>query len=263
MPRYPRTLSSSNFYHVMIRGNAKSIIFIDDEDRNYFLDTLARMKRGNRYKIHAYCLMNNHVHLLLEEQDDPLARAMKRINVSYVYYFNKKYNRVGHLFQGRFRSEAIEDDTYLLAAARYIHNNPVKAGIVKKPDKYQWSSYKDYITHDLQRDLINTELLLSLFSEDKMIAIKKLKEFTNITNNDRFIEVDDRDTNPQLVSKELQLPKQVASILAKHGQTIEGLSNCSKIERNILLRELKEETSGSVRQLAKILNISKDIIARS
>lgn len=91
--------------------------------------------------------MDNHVHLLMSEGTEEISKIMKRINVSYAYYFNQKYGRIGHLFQDRFKSEGIEDDTYLLAATRYIHNNPVRANIVKHAGEYKWSSYGIYINH--------------------------------------------------------------------------------------------------------------------
>jgi len=125
----------------MLRGINRTEIFFDDEDRNRFIDTLQRMKEKGEYEIYAYCLMDNHVHLLIKEKREPINRAMKRIGVSYAYYFNKKYRRVGHLFQDRYRSEAVEKETYLLAAVRYIHNNPVIAGLVKRAGDYPWSSY--------------------------------------------------------------------------------------------------------------------------
>lgn len=130
----------------MLRGNDKRTIFIDNEDRKRFISTLFEKAAEENIRIYAYCLMSNHVHLLLHEKDANIARLMKRINVSFVYYFNKKYKRVGHLFQDRFKSEIVDNDNYLLAAVRYIHNNPAKAGMVSLPEKYLWSSYNDYIS---------------------------------------------------------------------------------------------------------------------
>ena len=121
--------------------------------------------------------MNNHARLLLQEREEDIANIMKRINISYVFYFNKKYKKTGHLFQDRYRSEKIEDDSYLLMATRYIHKNPIKAGIVKKAEKYKWSSYKGYIEKDpVLAKAIDKELVLGIFSEDKNEA----KESYNI-----------------------------------------------------------------------------------
>lgn len=104
--------------------------------------------------------MDNHAHLLVNEGEDEISRIIKRIGTSYVYYFNKKYGRVGHLFQDRFKSEAIEDDSYLLAVVRYIHNNPVKAGIVKNASSYRWSSFNAYIEEGIPQNFIDRDLVL-------------------------------------------------------------------------------------------------------
>ena len=127
MPRQPRIQGNTGIYHAMVRGINKRDIFLDDFDRLRFIDTLRRMNTEGEYSLYGYCLMRNHVHLLIKEEADPLHRTMKRIGVSYSYYFNKKYKRVGHLFQGRFRSQIIETDSSILSCLRYIHNNPVKA----------------------------------------------------------------------------------------------------------------------------------------
>lgn len=180
MARTARRLSSSGIYHVMIRGNEKKEIFLDNRDRLRFLDTLYRMKEAKNYEVYAYCLMSNHIHLLMREGTDSLQRSIKRINVSYVYYFNRKYDRVGHLFHDRYRSEPIEDNSYLLAVARYIHNNPVKANITMKAEDYEWSSYNLYLNPKENYDsLIDTTFVLSMFSDNKDLAIALFKEFSN------------------------------------------------------------------------------------
>ena len=130
MPRHAREKSQSNIYHVMLRGVNRQIIFEDDRDRQYFMTAMQRCKEVSRYRLHAFCLMPNHVHLLIEPAEEPLETVFKRIGVSYANYFNKRHERVGHLFQDRFRSENVETDEYYMTALRYILQNPVKAGIV-------------------------------------------------------------------------------------------------------------------------------------
>lgn len=267
MPRFPRQLSNSHTYHVMIRGNEKKQIFLDNGDRNRFLDTLGKMKDDVNFHIYAYCLMDNHVHLLIKEGYDNISKIMKRVNVSYAYYFNKKYGRVGHLFQDRFRSEVIEDDTYLLVAARYIHNNPVKAGIVQKPAEYEWSSYNAYINKDDARaNLVSKDMLLSMFSDSRISAIKQFKEFTHEYREDeRFIdiELDDVKKNPGM--NEAELRSKISNVLSKRGTSIDYIKTCkSKKERDALIREIKENINKcSIRQLARVLGVSKDIVFRS
>ena len=110
MPRQVRQISKSQIYHVITRGNERRNIFLDDEDKKRFMDILCEKKRDKEYVLYAFCLMDNHVHLIIREGTDTISRIMKRINTGYAYYFNKKYKRVGHVFQDRFKSEAIESE---------------------------------------------------------------------------------------------------------------------------------------------------------
>ena len=143
MPRAAREKSESGYYHVILRGIGKQILFEDDEDNERFLSTVQRYRMELGFELVAYCLMENHVHLLLRDTKDQLNLIMKKIAGSYAYYFNHKNDRSGHLFQDRFGSEAVEDDDYLLTVIRYIHRNPEKAGIAKAGE-YRWSSYDAY-----------------------------------------------------------------------------------------------------------------------
>ena len=138
MPRAARTKSETGIYHVMLRGADRRIIFSDDEDCDRFLDTLQKARESSGFKLYAYCLMGNHVHLLIEEEKEPLELIFKRIGASYVYYYNWKYGLHGHLFQDRFLSEPVESDAYFLDVLRYICQNPVKAGLCSSPSDYPW-----------------------------------------------------------------------------------------------------------------------------
>ena len=143
MPRAARTRSSTGVYHIMLRGVNRQRIFEDDEDSLRFLTTLYRFKEEQGVRLYAWCLMGNHAHLLLGFGDASPELLMKKLSCSYVPYFNRKYDRVGHLFQDRFRSENVEDEAYLAAVVRYIHQSPAKAGIAAMED-YPWSSYREY-----------------------------------------------------------------------------------------------------------------------
>jgi putative transposase len=190
MPRVARKLSESKTYHVMIRGNERKDIFHDDEDKSRFIDILYEKNKAKKYAVYAYCLMDNHVHLLINEGNDEISRIMKRINVSYAYYFNKKYGRIGHLFQDRFKSEVIEDETYLLAVVRYIHNNPVEAGKVGQVRDYNWSSFDLYINQNSDKaDVIEKDLILEMFSQDRSRAVELFLEYSKQENEDSFIDV--------------------------------------------------------------------------
>ena len=130
MRKYAKTSkkkSKSNIYHIILRGINRQIIFEDSEDYTKFIETLDRYKAVSGYKVFAYCFMSNHIHMLIKTEKEELDLIMKRIAGSYVYWYNSKYYRNGHLFQDRFRSEPVETDEYFLIALRYIHQNPIKA----------------------------------------------------------------------------------------------------------------------------------------
>ncbi len=144
MARTARKRSISNIYHVMLRGNNRQVIFEDDEDRSRFMAILRRCKEVSGFRLHAFVLMSNHVHLLIEPAGEPLDMVFRRICTRYAFWFNWKYDRTGHLFQGRFRSEAVETDLYFMTVLRYILQNPMKAGLENIPGTYRWSSYLAY-----------------------------------------------------------------------------------------------------------------------
>lgn len=131
MPRVSREKSSTGICHVMLRGINHQTIFEDEEDYQKYLETLQAYQEKSGYIIYAYCLMSNHIHLLIKEVTESLGIIFKRLGVSNVYWYNWKYNRRGHLFQGRYKSEVVGKDSYFLTVLRYIHQNPYKANIGK------------------------------------------------------------------------------------------------------------------------------------
>ena len=153
MPRKRRVLSSTGVYHVMLRGINREDIFTDEQDCLKFIKILAGCvaptdKSGNPLPpmctIYGYCLMSNHVHLLIGERDNSIGEVLKSIGITYVSYFNKRHYRIGPMFQGRFRSEPVEDALSFFNLLRYIHENPVAACICAKPGEYRWSSWHEY-----------------------------------------------------------------------------------------------------------------------
>ena len=128
-------------YHVTSRGNARSTIFDDDEDRWRFLDILSTVVKRHRWLCHAYCLMGNHYHLLIETPEANLARGMRQLNGIVTQSHNRFHNRSGHLFQGRYKAILVDKENYLLELCRYIVLNPVAAGMVKAPENWPWSSF--------------------------------------------------------------------------------------------------------------------------
>ena len=158
MARQARQMSDTGFFHVIVRGIGKQILFEEFSDNKYYLWLLERYSSETNVSVCAYCLMENHVHLLVRDKEGELPLFMKKLGVSYSAYFNKKYERSGHLFQDRYRSEAVNDDPYLLSVFRYILKNPQAAGICSF-DQYPWSSYKLY---GKRSSFVDTELLCGM-----------------------------------------------------------------------------------------------------
>ena len=140
MTRHARQLAESGIYHVMLRGVNRDAIFLEEEDFERFLRALRVTKNASGCVVLAYCLMTNHVHLVIRTTREPLATVMKRLGVRYASWFNRKYGRVGHLFQDRFRSRPVDTDEYLLTLLRYVWANPVEAGLTDCAEDYRWSS---------------------------------------------------------------------------------------------------------------------------
>ena len=265
MPRQRRKLGESKTYHVMVRGNERKNLFIDDEDKVRFIDTLYEKNKDKKYEILAYCIMDNHVHLLINEGSEEISRIMKRINVSYAYYFNKKYKRVGHLFQDRFKSEVIDSDSYLLSAARYIHRNPVKAAITTEVSQYKWSSYNSYIEENTYLNgLIHKAGILELFSKDSRRAIELFIEYTNRDSEEQFIEYKEEEpVEEKTILCEKEAKAVVQAYLDDKGLDLPSLKNraCTD-QRNELIRNLKTHSNLSIRELAFILGLDRNIIQR-
>lgn len=142
MPRRARIVVPGLPLHVVQRGNNKAVCFLSDDDHRFYLHQLARLSGETACGIHAYCLMTNHAHLLLTPRyPESCSRLMRRLDLLHSQYMNRKYCRTGSLWEGRFRSCVVESETYLLRCYRYIESNPVRAGMVSRPDEYPWSSY--------------------------------------------------------------------------------------------------------------------------
>jgi len=264
MPRQGRKLSDSQTYHIMVRGNERRNMFLDDEDKVRFIDTLNEKRQPNKFTLYAYCLMDNHVHLLISEGTEEISKVMKRINVSYVYFFNRKYGRIGHLFQDRFKSEGIEDDTQLLAVVRYIHNNPVKANIVKHAGEYEWSSYGIYtnIRKDI-RGVINKEAVLDLFSTNQTRAIDLFIKYSETENREIFIELKKADEKRKPIQNELGAKAFIERYLNQQGISLEEIKLKINVGyRNALIAELKDKSNLSGRKIANLLGLDRNIVQR-
>jgi putative transposase len=159
MPRGARLILDNACYHLMARGNQKQSTFIEDEDFIKYLELLRHYKRKYCFKLYGYCLMPNHVHLIVElEKSSILGKIMQGLNLAYAVWFNKKYNKVGHLWQGRYKSTLIQKDKYLLDCIEYVEFNPIRSNMNKSPFDHPWNSWRERMGYK-QDDLLDTPYL--------------------------------------------------------------------------------------------------------
>lgn len=164
-------------YHITSRGNARQDIFLSDRDRILFLKNLERCQKTHNFICHAYCLMDNHFHLVLETLDGNLSIAMRDINGGYTQSFNFRHERVGHLLQGRYKAFIIEKDSYLLEVVRYVVLNPVRARIVSNPKDWQWSNYCATAGYKVTPKWLHTDWTLGCFSDKRQVAQSLYRRF--------------------------------------------------------------------------------------
>lgn len=176
MARKPRVQCPGALYHVIARGNQQQNIFLDEADYRRYLDLLDGYRKRYAFTLYAYVLMTNHVHLLIEQGETPLAKAMQGLGQSYTGYYNRKYKKSGHVFQGRYKAILCERDAYLLGLVRYVHLNPVRAGMVKLPEEYPWSSHFAYL-RGASGGMVEVELPLSLLASTRKAAVSVYKSF--------------------------------------------------------------------------------------
>lgn len=166
-------------YHVTSRGNEKKTVFKDDADRPNFLNTLQHVNKRYNWICHAYCLMTNHYHLLIETPDGNLSLGMRQLNGVYTQFFNKRHGRTGHLFQGRYKAILIQKDSHLLEVCRYVVLNPVRAKMVAKPEEYVWSSYLAMAGRAKPHPSLTTEWVLGQFSGKRGKAEGEYRQFVS------------------------------------------------------------------------------------
>ena len=179
MPRKPRLEMEGGLYHVIARGNDRRDIFHSDEDHKKFLSLLAAAKQRLPFYLYAYCLMTNHFHLLMERQADTIGRTMQRVLTGYSQYYNRKYHNVGHLFQGRHKAILCQSDRYLSELVRYIHLNPVRAKMVRKAERYKYSSQRAYLGMD-EPGVVDVDPVLRLFGPHKAVARERFAEYVAV-----------------------------------------------------------------------------------
>ena len=241
IPRIAREYSKSNVYHVIIRGNDKQNLFYDNQDRYVFLDRLKQSKEKFEFKIYSYCLMNNHVHMVIKIQKEFLSKMMNVLENRYAQYLNKKLNRTGHLYENRFYSKEIENQEYFKKCCKYIHRNPEKANI-EKTERYMWSSFREYL---LEKDnIIDRNTLLHYYDGN-------LENLVNDTlkNND----IDDIFDFGEFEIKNKLKDDELTEIILKKYRIASPLE--------ITLME-ESKIKEIIKELAKVKNISIDQICR-
>ena len=255
MPYKIRKGSMTKIYHVMLRGNDKQDIFYDYQDYCKFLKILKIIKEKYHCEIYEYCLMTNHVHMIIFDRQDVLSKVIQSLAISYSLYFAKKYKKEGHLFQGRFLSKSVESREYLCTLCRYIHQNPLKANIAKT-EEYQWSSYNEFL-FDSKINIINPNPILSMFGQTKKEARKN------------FIIYHSRKEN--LINEEVEYE---FAYKLKDEQVKEKIQQILKIEnvrlfrmydkdtRDAKLKELKIIKGASKAQISRVLGINKKMVER-
>ncbi|MDR1422335.1 MAG: transposase [Coriobacteriales bacterium] len=253
MTRSARQISETGVYHVVFRGVNHCHLFEQDSDHIRFLEIVKSAKEKQAFDIYAYCLMSNHVHLLLRE-DNPydLPQIMRRILAPYAGWFNRAYKRSGALISNRYTSEPVTTDSHLLTVLRYIHQNPASAGMVKAPGDYRWSSYSDYL--GVKGSITATGMVLGMFSDNEQRAVEGFKEFheKSVTQSPSIPE-----------GKKLSKDEVLVGIRAALGG-IEPLSLPaidSRDERDRLLLMLRSK-GYSIRQIERATGVSRGIVTR-
>ncbi len=245
MARKLRCKSAAGYYHLIMRGNNKQILFEATDDYRFFLSRMGKYCRESDIRISAYCLMENHVHLLVKDPQDSVPAMMQKLSLSYSFYYNQKYGRTGHLFQGRYLSEPVENDFYLLTVFRYILNNPRKAGICPAAD-YRWSSYRGYFRPSAALDLD--------FIREQYPTAEAYREYISQDNEDECLEY----------TQSLHDDAWAREILLNCLKVSSGteLQAWEKEKRNNALLFLKKKGL-SLRQIERLTGISRGIVQRA
>ena len=183
MARPLRIEFAGALYHATSRGDGQDDIYQDDTDRETYLEVLAEVRERFNWSIHAYCLMRNHYHLLIETPEGNLAKGMRHLNVVYTQRYNRRYKRVGHVFQGRYKAILVQKESYLLELARYIVLNPARARIVRSAKDWAWSSYRATAGLSENHPWLMTDWILASFSRKKQTVIKQYREFVSQGRN--------------------------------------------------------------------------------
>ena len=246
MPRKPR-IEIPGYYHVLNRGVERRSVFLEPEDYEHFIELMCSYARDFGIQIHNYCLMSNHYHILLEITRPVLSRYMRQLGMNYSIYFNKKYKRSGHLWQGRYRSWYVTDEGYLYTLMRYIEHNPLKAGVVKSLKAYPYSSYRAFIDPKQRPTCLQKSKILQDYGNDHR-AIEAL--LNDPVDTDQLKEL-------KKASAMVEAPDDKRPDEASLKEYFEGVEDTKKRNRKILHAY---EAGYSQHRIAKVLGLSQPTV---
>jgi REP element-mobilizing transposase RayT len=245
MSRLARQFSENGLYHIVFRGVNRQSIFEEEADYNKLKTILKELKDEMKFEIYVYCFMSNHVHILMKEMNiGDISLIMKRVLTKYARWYNIKYKRSGALIANRYKSQPVDVDEYFLNIVRYIHQNPVKAKIVKCIENYKWSSYNEYLNNI--QGLADKEFILTMMEREEFEAFHEIEEEAIFVVDDK-VKITDDEVRRRIIKKYGIEPKEICSFERK--------------ERNEILGILKREYS--IRQLERITGISRGVIHKS
>lgn len=264
MARKPREISSTDLYHCVYRGTNRQTLFEARHDYQRYLDLIQKVKRKIDFELHAYCLMSNHVHMLIKAPYKELSRLSQCINTSYARFYNHKYSCTGHLFEPRFGSTPVESHSHHINTIRYIHQNPVHAGIIKNAEahKYTWSSLKEFKCHadkktsSIPNSLCDAPIVAAIFDDKLETSLDNFFEFHSVVSKSGAYENEDHRLTDE-EAKDL--------LTEAFGDRMEYIKNLQKLsidERNHYLVEIKK-LNISVNQISRLTGIGRNIIQRA
>jgi len=264
--RKPRIHYEGALYHVIVRGNNRSYIFRNEDNKKTYKKIVSKYKKRYRFKLYAYCIMDNHAHLLIEVADIPLSKIMQGIQQVFTQYYNRRNNTTGHVFEQRYKSFLCDKDTYLLSLIRYIHQNPVRANLTDTLD-YKWNSHREYIGI---QELADIHFPLSLFDTHKKKAIKRYLAFMDEMETKVIGSMNKEEDEIEKAINIKGSPKVASDTLIKiieevtniEIEKIKGNSKSKRISdiRKLYIKNLKKYTNTTNKEIADLLKVGESTV---
>lgn len=252
MPRKQRAISKVGLYHVMSRGNNKSKVFQEEIYKKIIFKLMLKQERKARIELYGWCIMDNHIHIIIKSSIKKMSKAMQEINGDFARIYNYREQTTGHVFGARYKSEAIENETYLLNVIRYVHNNPVKAGIVTEPSKYGWSSYRSYLNAKMSNKEIN---VMEYYFNNKKDHFKK---FHTLEDNEIYLDI-----HEDLMELRIRKAKKIlGQYLVRHGLNTSNDLRYHPDIRDTVVKDILKSTELSIMKTCELTNLSYSCVQR-